>query len=127
MHIPKDLLYTIEHAWVKVNNDIALIGITDELHDILESIEAVDLPKKGDELFIGDNSVTIHHKGGLYDLPCPLTGIVTKVNPSLRYKPELLQVSPYKDGWLFEMEIDEPDELELLLDAVVYQKEVEIL
>ena len=58
MHIPKNLLYTTEHAWIKVHNDIVTIGITDDLQDILESIEAVDLPRKGDELYIGDNCTT---------------------------------------------------------------------
>ena len=127
MHIPKSLLYTLEHAWVKVSDNLVVIGITDDLQEILESIDAVDLPRVGDELYIGDNCATIHHSGGLYDLPCPLTGRITKVNPSLRRHPELLQASPYKDGWLFEMEIDEPDELELMLDAADYQREVENL
>ena len=68
MHIPKNLLYTIEHAWVKVNDNLVVIGITDDLQEMLESIEAVDLPRIGDELYIGDNCITIHHTGGLYDL-----------------------------------------------------------
>lgn len=128
MHIPKSLLYTIEHAWVKVNDNLVVVGITDDLQEMLESIEAVDLPRVGDELYIGDNCITIHYTRGLYDLPCPLTGRVTRINPLLRrHAPELLQASPYKDGWLFEMEIDEPDELELLLDATDYQRELENL
>lgn len=125
MLIPKNLLYTIEHAWVKVNRDLVVVGITDNLQEMLEAIEQVDLPHKGDELYIGDNCVSLVHPGGFYDLPAPLTGRVTKVNPALRNNPELVQSSPYKDGWLFEMEFDEPEELEMLLDAATYTEEAE--
>ena len=125
MQIPKNLLYTIEHAWVKVNRDLVLVGITDNLQEMLEEIEEINLPHKGDELYIGDNCVSIVHPGGFYDLPSPLTGRVTKVNPALRNNPELAHSSPYKEGWLFEMEFDEPEELEMLLDAATYLEEAE--
>lgn len=125
MQVPKNLLYTVEHSWVKKNGDLVIVGITDNLQEMLESIEEVELPRKGDELFIGDNCVSIQHPGGFYDLPSPLTGRVTRVNPSLRDSPELTQASPYKEGWLFEMEYDDPDELEMLLDAASYLEEAE--
>ena len=127
MHIPKDLLYTKEHAWVKVDDDIALIGITEELHDILELIDGIDLPRKGDELYIGDHCASIHYGGKLYDLPCPLTGRVTKVNTNLRHELGLLHYSPYDNGWIFEMEMDDIEELELLMDSSDYQRELEEL
>ncbi|HBM15890.1 MAG TPA: glycine cleavage system protein H [Lentisphaeria bacterium] len=125
MQIPKNLLYTIEHAWARKNGNTVVIGITDNLQEMLESIEEVELPHKGDELFIGDNCVSIQHPGGFYDLPAPLTGRVTRVNPAIRTSPELVQTSPYKEGWLFEMEFDDSDELEMLLDQATYIEEAE--
>ncbi len=125
MLVPKNLLYTKEHAWVKVNRDLVVIGITDNLQEMLEAIEQIDLPHKGDELYIGDNCVSLVHPGGFYDLPSPLTGRVTKVNQALRNSPELAQSSPYKEGWLLEMEYDEPEELEMLLDPATYTEEAE--
>ena len=125
MNNPKKFLYTKQHAWVKVEDDVAVIGITDELQEVLEFISEVELPKKGDELEMDQECVTIDYDRGSYELPSPLTGRVTKVNKNLRDNPELLHSSCYNEGWIFEMEIDEPDELEMLYSANEYEDEIE--
>jgi len=125
MDSPKNYLYSRQHAWVNVKNNIAIVGITDELQEILEFINEVDLPKKGDELEMDMECVSLNYDGGIYELSSPLTGRVTKLNNELRYNPELIHSSCYKNGWLFEMEIDEPDELEMLYSADEYEDEIE--
>ena len=126
MDIPKKRLYTKQHAWVRVKDDIAVVGITDELQELLEFIGDVHLPKINDELEMDIECTTLNYNGGnTYDLPSPLTGRVTKINTELKHNPELIHSLCYEDGWLFEMEYDEPDELEMLYSAKEYEDEIE--
>lgn len=123
MHVPKNLLYTKHHTWVKViNENLAVIGITEELHDIMESIDYIDMPHINDELEMELKcGTTLHYqKGQMYDVISPLTGRVTKLNYKLKKNPHLLYSSCYKEGWLFEMQFDEVDELEMLNKAEEY-------
>ena len=125
MNTPTNYLYTRQHTWTNIKDDIAVVGITDELQEILEFINEIDLPKKGDELEMDLECVTLNYDGGTHDLPAPLTGRVTKINNELKYSPELIHSSCYGNGWLYEMEYDEPDELEMLYSAEEYEDEIE--
>ncbi|HJO92016.1 MAG TPA: glycine cleavage system protein H [Victivallales bacterium] len=127
MSIPKKLLYTKNHAWIKIQDDIAVVGITDDLQEMLQAIEDIDLPFKGDELDMDDECVTLHHGGGMYDLPTPLTGRIVKVNNKLKNNLTVLHTAPYTSGWIFEMEYDELDELDLLLSADEYSEELDLM
>lgn len=121
MNTPKNLLYSKYHAWVKIKKgNTAIVGITDELQDMLESIDDIELPVENDELEMDLECTTIHYGGEMYDLPSPLTGRVIKVNNDLKKNLHLLHSSCYSKGWLFEMEYDEPEELEMLFDADQY-------
>ena len=126
MDNPRNFLYTKQHAWVKVKDDIAVVGITDDLQELLEFIEEIILPKVGDEVEMELECATLNCDNGyVYDLPSPLTGRITKINEELRNTPELVHASCYEDGWLFEMEYDEPDELDMLYTANEYEDEIE--
>jgi glycine cleavage system H protein len=125
MNTPKEYLFTRQHAWANIKDDTAIVGISDELQEILQFINEIDLPKIGDEVEMDTECVTLNYDAGTYDLPSPLTGRVTKVNNELRYNSELIHSSCYKDGWLFEMEYDELDELEMLYSAEEYEDEIE--
>jgi glycine cleavage system H protein len=125
MNTPKNFLFTKQHAWANIRDDIAVVGITDELQEILGFIDEIDLPKKGDEVEMDMECVTLNYDGGTYELPSPLTGRITRLNDDLRYSPELIHSSCYNNGWLFEMEYDEPDELEMLYSAEEYEDEIE--
>jgi glycine cleavage system H protein len=125
MNTPIDFLFTKQHAWVNIKENIAIVGITDELQEILVSVDEIVLPKKGDEVEMDIECVTLNYDGGTYELPSPLTGRITKINHELRYSPELIHSSCYNDGWLFEMEYDESDELDMLYSAVEYEDEIE--
>jgi glycine cleavage system H protein len=121
MLLPEDLLYTKDHAWVRIEDDIAVVGVTEELLEMLDAVFEVDFPKKNDEVEMNvDCGLTLQYHGGMYDLPAPLTGRITKINNLLRHDLNILHLSCYKDGWLFEMEYDEPDEIGMLFDAEEY-------
>jgi glycine cleavage system H protein len=120
MLFPKDLLYTKSHLWVRIEDDIAVVGITDELVDMLGAIDEIEFPRKDDEVEIDLESGALHYPGGTYDIISPLTGRITKINNILRHDTKPLHLSCYEDGWLFEMEYDELDELETLLSPEEY-------
>ncbi len=125
MFDPKKLLYTKQHVWVKIKGETAVIGITDELQDMLQAISDITLPKVADELDIDQDCGFLEYNGNIFDILSPLTGRVIRVNKELKSEPELLHSSPYGKGWIFEMEYDEPDELDLLLSASDYIEELE--
>ena len=126
MELPGDLLYTRDHAWARVEGNVAVIGVTDELLDMLESVDFVDLPAVGDELEMDVECASLHYSGGVYELPAPLTGRVLAVNRLLRNQAEELHFDPYGAGWVFKMEFDEPDEVEMLYTRDQYINELEI-
>jgi len=125
MNTPEDLLYTKQHAWVKIKGSKAIVGITDDLQELLEFADAIELPKLKDELEMDLECLVINYSGEVYDVPSPLTGRVTKINHELKYNPELIHSSCYDEGWLYEMEYDEHDELEMLYTAGEYECEIE--
>ncbi len=125
MNVPKNLLYTKKHAWVKLKKDQAVVGLTDELQERIDSALSVHLPSVGDELEMDHECLTIHSESKSDDFFSPLTGRVVAVNTELKKRPELLHTSPYEDGWLFEMEFDEQDELEMLYSPNEYLHELE--
>ena len=125
MNVPKNLLYTKKHAWVRLKKDVVTVGMTDELQERIESVQSVLLPSKGDELEMDHECLTIHSDSRFFDFFSPLTGRIVAVNTELKNKPELIHTSPYEDGWLFEMEYDEPDELEMLYTPNEYLHELE--
>jgi glycine cleavage system H protein len=120
MLFPKDLFYTENHLWVKIDDNVATIGITDELVDMLGAVDEIEFPRKNDEIEIDLECGALHYPGGTYDILAPLTGRIRKINNILRHDTKPLHLSCYEDGWLFEMEYDELDELDTLLTSVEY-------
>ena len=120
MLFPEDLLYTKRHFWVKIEDDIAVVGVTDELLNILGAIDEIEFPRKNDELEIDIECGSLLYPGGEYEITAPLTGRITKVNNILKHDLNPVHLSCYDEGWLFEMEYDDMDELEMLLNAADY-------
>jgi glycine cleavage system H protein len=120
MLFPDNLLYTKNHLWIRIEDDIAVVGITDELVDILGAVEEIDFPRKNDELEIDIECSGLIYPGGTYDILAPLTGRITKINNILKHDTKPLHLSCYEDGWLFEMEYDEIEELDMLLTPEEY-------
>ena len=124
MNYPEHLVYSAAHLWVNCDDNTAVLGVTEDLQEDVEDLASIDLPLVGDELEIDAFCVVLHHgEEQQLDLPCPLTGRVIAVNERLATEPEQLFVAPYGDGWLFKMEFDEPEELEMLMTAEEYTYE----
>ena len=121
MNIPKDLKYSAEHEWVKVDGDIAYIGITDFAQSELGDIVFVEFPEVGDTFSIGDVFGTVEAVKTVADLFAPISGEIIEVNDSLVNKPESINVDAYNNGWIVKVRIGNSEELENLLDPESYK------
>jgi len=125
MDFPDDLMYTEEHEWVFVEDDIATIGITDFAQSQLGDVVFVELPEVGDELESGKTFGVVESVKAASDIYAPVTGVVVEVNDDLPAEPETINNSPYEDGWLIRIKMTDPSELEDLMDSDDYQEFVE--
>ncbi|OON66774.1 glycine cleavage system protein GcvH [Hymenobacter sp. CRA2] len=120
MNLPANLKYTKEHEWIRIEGDVAYVGITDfaqkELGDIVYvDIDSVDKEVSKDEVF-----GTVEAVKTVSDLFSPISGTVEEVNPALADAPETVNSDPYGDGWMIKMRIGNPAELDALLSAEAY-------
>ncbi|MYB42445.1 MAG: glycine cleavage system protein GcvH [Chloroflexi bacterium] len=121
--IPDDLRYTSDHEWLRrdeANPDEAVIGITDFAQDQLGDVVYLDLPAPGDEISAGDRFGEIESVKTVSDLYAPISGEVLAANGELEEQPELVNDSPYDEGWLIRVRIADESELDDLLDADAY-------
>jgi glycine cleavage system H protein len=125
MNIPTDLRYSREHEWVRVDGSTARIGITDFAQDSLGDVVFVQLPDVGLEVVAGASASEIESTKSVSDVYVPVSGEVSAVNAALAEKPELVNSDPYGEGWILELTLGDPSELEALLDADAYRAFVE--
>lgn len=122
MNIPEDLKYTKDHEWIKIENGIATVGITDfaqnELGDIVYvDIDTVDETIDQDEVFGSVEAVKT-----VSDLFMPLTGEIIEFNEGLEDAPEKVNTDPYGDGWMIKIKISDNSQIDDLLDAAAYKE-----
>ena len=117
---PDDLHYSREHEWVRVDGSEATIGITSFAADELGDIVFVETPEPGAPLKQFAAFGVVESVKAVSDLYAPISGEVTEVNEALRDKPELLNTSPFADGWIAKVKLADPAELDALLDAAAY-------
>ncbi|MCL4460068.1 MAG: glycine cleavage system protein GcvH [Chloroflexi bacterium] len=122
MDFPRDLRYTKEHEWVRLEDGHAVIGITDYAQSQLGDVVYVELPSVGSEVKQFATFGVVESVKTASDLYCPLSGRVTAVNERLQNEPELVNQDPYGAGWMIEVEIAAPDELTALLTAEEYER-----
>lgn len=122
---PDDRRYLESHEWVRADGDTAQVGISDFAQDELGDVVFVELPAVGDELGQDEQFGVIESIKAVSDLYSPVSGTVTAVNDALEQQPELVNESPYGDGWLFELELADEGELDALLSADEYAGQVE--
>lgn len=127
MNIPENLLYTKEHEWVKIEANQATVGISDYAQSSLGDITFVELPKVGDQLEQSKTLATVESVKAASDVYAPLSGKIVKVNEKLLDSPELINQSPYSDGWFTVMEITDEQEKDKLLSSADYKTYVESL
>ena len=125
MNIPQELRYSREHEWVRVDGSIARIGITDFAQESLGDVVFVQLPDVGLEIVAGASAAEIESTKSVSDVYVPVSGAVQAVNAALVDTPELVNRDPYGDGWILEVELADPAELDALLDADAYRALVE--
>ena len=125
VNIPDDLRYTAEHEWVRVEGSTARVGITDFAQDSLGDVVFVQLPDIGLDVVAGASVSEIESTKSVSDIYAPVTGVVGAVNDALADRPELVNESPYGDGWMFEIELADAAELDVLLDAATYRARIE--
>ena len=116
------LQYTKTHEWVKLAGTKAKIGITDHAQAELTDIVFVELPTVGKDVKKGEELCVVESVKSVSEVYAPVSGKVVAVNTKLDESPEVINGSPYDDGWLVELEIKEKGELDLLLDAASYKK-----
>ena len=119
---PQDCKYTKTHEWVYVNNNTALVGISDHAQHEISDIVFVDLPKVGTIVSKGKNCAVIESVKAASDFYCPVSGKVTKSNDALVKEPSLANKSPHDDGWFFELELSNKSDLNDLMDYNAYQE-----
>jgi len=118
---PEDLRYTDKHEWLRAGNgNTVRIGITSYATEALGDVVYVSLPQVGEEVAEGDSVAEIESTKSVSDVYAPVSGVVTSVNPLLDGAPETVNADPYGDGWMFEIEMSEPEQLDDLLDADGY-------
>ena len=119
--ILEELRYADSHEWVKLEGDIATVGITDYAQHALGNIVYVDMPEVGDEVTAGEEFGAVESVKAASDLISPVSGEVVEVNEELGDQPELVNSDPYAN-WIMKVKVSDPSEIDNLLDAAAYAK-----
>ncbi len=122
MNFPAELKYTKDHEWIRVEGDVAYIGITDYAQSQLGEIVYVDITTEGDNVEKEEVFGTIEAVKTVSDLFMPVTGEVLEANAELEDKPELVNEDVYGAGWLIKINIADASELDALMSATEYQQ-----
>jgi glycine cleavage system H protein len=124
MEFPKELRYSEEHEWVKVEGNKAHIGITAFAQDELGDIVFVELPEVGDEIELDEPFGSVESVKTVSELYAPVSGKVVEINEELEDNPEFVNESPYEKAWMIVVELSDESELEKLMTSEGYQKMV---
>lgn len=122
MNIPENLKYTKDHEWIKIEGDMATIGITDFAQGELGDIVYVEIETEGEDLDREETFGTVEAVKTVSDLFMPLAGNVAEMNENLESAPEAVNNDPYGDGWMVKVKMSNPDEVEDLLSAAAYKE-----
>ena len=121
MNTPSNLLYTKEHEWIRVEGDVAYVGITDYAQSELGEIVFVDINTEGETLAQNEVFGSVEAVKTVSDLNMPVAGEVLEINEVIIDQPELVNNDPYGEGWMIKINLATPAEFETLLDADAYQ------
>jgi glycine cleavage system H protein len=120
MNVPDELRYSRDHEWIRIDGDIATVGITDYAQDALGDVVYVEIPAVGAAVRSGDRTTEVESTKSVSEIYAPISGEVTEVNEGLSSAPESLNTDPYGEGWLFRMTIADSTELDKLMSAAEY-------
>ncbi|MFQ5453253.1 MAG: glycine cleavage system protein GcvH [Candidatus Zixiibacteriota bacterium] len=122
MNIPAELKYTKEHEWVKMEGNVAVVGITDYAQSELGDIVFIELPEIGDEIVQAKPFGVIEAVKAVSDMFAPVSGKVAAINNNLDDNPMVINQDPYGEGWMLKIELSDMEEIDKLLDADSYKK-----
>ncbi|MDM8542725.1 glycine cleavage system protein GcvH [Desulfococcaceae bacterium HSG9] len=117
---PDDLRYTKDHEWARLEKDHVRIGISDYAQDQLGDIVFVELPQVGDEFEKGDEFGIVESVKAASEMYLPISGTIAMINAALEPNPEIVNNSPYDEGWMMLIKPDDPAELDALMDKAAY-------
>lgn len=124
MNIPEHLRYTASHEWVRLDDNLATVGITDHAQEELTDIVYVELPEVGRQVEAGEAVAVVESVKAASDIYSPLSGEITAVNPDLESDPALVNTAPYEGGWLFQVKPSDPSAANTLMDASAYEAQI---
>jgi len=124
--IPSDLRYAESHEWVSQEEEgVVKVGISDHAQEQLGDLVFVELPEEGQTFGRGDACSVVESVKAASDIYCPVSGEIVVVNEALADTPEIVNNDPYGDGWLFSVKLDDPGELDDLMDAEAYKEHLD--
>lgn len=124
MNFPSNLRYTKDHEWIRLDGNVATIGITDYAQRELGDIVYVEVETIGRSLKAGEVFGTVEAVKTVSDLFLPVDGTVTELNAALANSPESVNSDPYGEGWMVKMTVNNPADVEALMDAAAYETQV---
>lgn len=121
---PSELKYAPSHEWVRVEGDIATVGITDHAQEALGDLVFIELPEVGDKVAAHDEAGVVESVKAASDIYAPVSGEVIAINEALADSSETVNNDPYHDGWMYKIRMSDPVELDDLMDADAYDAQV---
>ena len=125
MNIPKELKYSKDHEWVRVEGNKAIVGIDDYAQSQLGDVVFVELPEIGADIICGDGFSVVESVKAVSDIYAPVSGKIIEVNEMLADTPECINEDPYGQGWIAVIELTDVSELDKLLDSEAYERLLE--
>ena len=120
-NVPEDLHYSKDHEWVRLQGDVAVVGITDYAQSSLGDVVYVELPKAGEEFAANESFGSVESVKAVSEMFSPVSGTVAEVNEILNDEPEKVNADPYGEGWMIKVRMSSPLEVDSLLTAAEYE------
>ncbi len=120
-NVPEDLHYSKDHEWVRVEGDVATVGITDYAQDSLGDVVYVELPKAGETFAANESFGSVESVKAVSEVFSPVSGSVAEAHDTLSDDPEKVNTDPYGDGWMIRIKMSNPGEVDSLLTAAEYE------
>ena len=121
-NIPENLRYSKDHEWVRVEGEVAALGITDYAQNALGDVVYIDMPRVGDKLSVHEAFGSVESVKAVSEIFSPLAGEIVEVNEALNDNPEAVNTDPYGDAWMIKIRMDNPGEADAMLSAVEYEE-----
>ena len=124
MSTPNDLRYATSHEWVRLEGEIATVGISDHAQEELTDVVFVELPAVGRAVDVGDPTAVVESVKAASDIYAPVGGEIVEVNPEVEADPSLVNTDPYGKGWIFKLKVTNTADVAKLLDAAAYEAHI---